>query len=276
MDWAGREPPVGVFSSDLIAARSSALADAARRLLRGTAAIALGLAWSAGAGAQSLTWSPSGQGSGGNGNWNSSSWYNGLSGPLPWTSGADAIFGGSAGTVNVNGATSAHNLTFNTSGYTVSGGSTLTLTGASPAIDVGSGLGAIIGSVVAGTAGLTKAGDGALTLSGANTYTNGTTINAGTLQIGAGGTTGSVAGNIVDNSALVFNRSNALTYAGVISGTGSLTRPEPEPRSSPAPTPIPGSRRSAPARCRSAVAPPGRSSATSSTTVRWCSTAPAR
>src|SRR5262249_2759100 len=28
----------------------------------------------------------------------------------------------------------------------------------------------------------------------------------------------------VDNGALVFNRSNALTYAGVISGTGSLTK----------------------------------------------------
>ena len=33
--------------------------------------------------------------------------------------------------------------------------------------------------------------------------------------IGNGGTTGSVAGNIVDNGALIFNRSDALTYAGV-------------------------------------------------------------
>ena len=44
------------------------------------------------------------------------------------------------------------------------------------------------------------------------------------MQIGSGGTTGSVTGDIVDNAALVFNRSNALTYAGVISGTGSLTK----------------------------------------------------
>ncbi len=64
-------------------------------------------------------------------------------------------------------------------------------------------------------------------LTGANTYTGGTTISAGTLQIGNGGTTGSVAGDIVDNGALVFNRSNALTYAGVISGTGTLTKPAP-------------------------------------------------
>ena len=61
-------------------------------------------------------------------------------------------------------------------------------------------------------------------LTGANTYTGSTTISAGTLQLGNGGTTGSVAGNIVDNAALVFNRSDALTYGGVISGTGSLTQ----------------------------------------------------
>jgi outer membrane autotransporter protein len=61
-------------------------------------------------------------------------------------------------------------------------------------------------------------------LSGANTYTGVTTISAGTLQIGNGGATGSVTGNIVDNAALVFNRTGTLTYGGVISGTGSLAK----------------------------------------------------
>ena len=61
-------------------------------------------------------------------------------------------------------------------------------------------------------------------LTGANTYTGATTISAGTLPLGNGGTTGSVAGNIVDNSALVFNRSDALTYAGLISGAGAVTK----------------------------------------------------
>ena len=42
------------------------------------------------------------------------------------------------------------------------------------------------------------------------------------LQLGDGGTFGSVLGDIVNNSVLVINRSNAFEYAGVISGTGAL------------------------------------------------------
>ena len=35
---------------------------------------------------------------------------------------------------------------------------------------------------------------------------------------------GAVAGNITDNGALIFNRSDTLTYAGVVSGTGTVTQ----------------------------------------------------
>ncbi len=72
-------------------------------------------------------------------------------------------------------------------------------------------------------ASLTQAGPALVVLLGANTYTGGTTVSGGTLWIGNGGTTGAVVGNITDNAALVFNRSDNVTFAGNISGTGSLT-----------------------------------------------------
>lgn len=78
--------------------------------------------------------------------------------------------------------------------------------------------------IVSGTGALVQAGTGTLALTGENTFTGGTTISAGTLQLGNGGTTGSIVGDVTDNAALVFDRSDALTYAGVISGTGSLTQ----------------------------------------------------
>jgi fibronectin-binding autotransporter adhesin len=61
-------------------------------------------------------------------------------------------------------------------------------------------------------------------LSGNNTYTGGTTISNGILQIGAGGTTGSVQGSIANNGSLIFNRSDATTVTNAISGSGSVTK----------------------------------------------------
>ncbi len=69
---------------------------------------------------------------------------------------------------------------------------------------------------------LTKLGSGALTLSADNTYTGVTTVSAGTLRLGSGGASGSVAGDIVNNAALVFDRSDPSTFSGAISGAGSV------------------------------------------------------
>ena len=77
---------------------------------------------------------------------------------------------------------------------------------------------------ILGTGALTQAGSGTLILTGANTHTGGTTIDAGTLQIGSGGTLGSLTGDIENNAALSFNRSDTVTYNGVISETGTVTQ----------------------------------------------------
>ena len=63
---------------------------------------------------------------------------------------------------------------------------------------------------------------GTSVLTNTDTYNGGTTITAGTLQIGAGGTAGSITGNVTDNGTLAFSRSDGVTYAGIISGSGSL------------------------------------------------------
>lgn len=81
---------------------------------------------------------------------------------------------------------------------------------------------ATIGSALAGGAGLTKSGDGTLILSGNNTYTGDTTIGAGFLHVGSGGTTGSLAGDVINNGRLIFDRSDDFGFGGTISGTGDV------------------------------------------------------
>lgn len=76
--------------------------------------------------------------------------------------------------------------------------------------------------VISGTGQLIQAGTGTTVLQADNTYTGGTAINAGMLQLGDGGTAGSLVGNVTNNGVLAFNRSDNVIYSGVISGSGSL------------------------------------------------------
>jgi len=80
--------------------------------------------------------------------------------------------------------------------------------------------------VISGPGSLTKIGSGQLTLSGNNTFTGLTTVSTGTLAIGEGGTSGSIAGNVstAANATIAFNRSDAVSYSGTISGGGGLVK----------------------------------------------------
>jgi autotransporter-associated beta strand protein/T5SS/PEP-CTERM-associated repeat protein len=101
----------------------------------------------------------------------------------------------------------------------------------------GVGIGVISGGTWAngGDVKVGAIGTGTLTMTGgvfsvAGTLSTGSlgTINlnvGGTLQIGAGGTTGVLGvSTLANNGTLIFNRSDASTYSGVLSGSGGLTK----------------------------------------------------
>src|SRR5208282_5773827 len=93
---------------------------------------------------------------------------------------------------------------------------------------------------ISGTGGLTKTGSGALVLIGINTFTGGTIVNAGTLQLGdcihtaslagANGSNGSPGGAGTDavtvNNSATFNvMTNASVFGGAGGDSAGLTHP---------------------------------------------------
>ena len=76
-----------------------------------------------------------------------------------------------------------------------------------------------------GSQSVTVNGQGTLIYSGSNTFTGGTTINSGTLQIGAGGAAGSPGtGPIADYGALSVARSDVYTLPVAVGGSGQLVQ----------------------------------------------------
>ncbi len=76
-----------------------------------------------------------------------------------------------------------------------------------------------LGNGTAGTLALIKSGSGKQTLTGTNSYSGGTTVNGGSLQLGDGSTNGVITGNIANTANVTFNNASAQTFAGAISGT---------------------------------------------------------
>ncbi|WP_080571242.1 autotransporter-associated beta strand repeat-containing protein [Comamonas testosteroni] len=179
-------------------------------------------------------------------------------GGLAGVAGSTLLLGGSNLTTGGNNASTTFSGTISgTGGLLQTGSGTLTLTGnnlysgsttinAGGTIQLGNGgsSGAVNGSIVnngslifnrsdavtvagsiSGNGNITQAGQGTTILTGDNTYQGSTTVGAGTLQVGDGGTGGSLgSGAINNNGTLVFNRSNDLTLNNSINGSGGLTQ----------------------------------------------------
>ena len=143
-----------------------------------------------------------------------------------------AIFAGAAGGVTVDGsagAVSVQSLQFAANGYRLSGDA-ITLEAGNGVIRVGNGttagagFDATIASALIGPGGLHKTDAGTLILTGANSYTGGTLVSGGALRIGDGGTTGSITGDVVNDAFLAFSRSDDVTFAGAITGGGTVAQ----------------------------------------------------
>ena len=137
-----------------------------------------------------------------------------------WANGGRLTVGSSGtGTLNVNG------------GYVSSTSGTFgTVAGSIGTATVSSGTWANSGNLTVGSS-----GTGTLTMTGGLVSVSGTlsqgtygTINlnsGGSLQIGVGGTTGVLGvSTFTNNGTLIFNRSDASTYSGVLSGSGAVTK----------------------------------------------------
>lgn len=105
----------------------------------------------------------------------------------------------------------------------LSGAGTVTL--GSGTLTTGSRASTTFSGAITGAGGLVKVGAfNTFTLTGSNSFSGGTIVSAGVLAIGNGGTTGSLEGDVATSGTIAFNRSDASTYGGVISGTGGLLK----------------------------------------------------
>ncbi len=165
---------------------------------------------------------------GGSGQWTSSgtNWATSDTVIGGWQASRRAVFSTFGGSVSVaaEGVSAGRGIAFDADAYVLDGPGTVTLGGAAAAdndLSVATGSTATVSAPIAAPAGYVKSGGGTLVLTG--TATGPVTIARGVLQVGDGGTTGSLtAATVVNDGELEFNRSDDSTFAGGISGTGSL------------------------------------------------------
>ncbi|HSI15467.1 MAG TPA: autotransporter-associated beta strand repeat-containing protein [Chthoniobacter sp.] len=145
----------------------------------------------------------------GTANWNgNTTWIN--------TTSNNAIFTGTAVTVDVNGAINAGNITFNSNNWNIgdltsdgslnlAAPSTITVTNLADTATI---------SAAIASGGITKAGAGTLVLSGNNTYDGNVTVNVGALKVGSNTALGSTVGTTTVASGAAVILANGVTVTG--------------------------------------------------------------
>lgn len=173
----------------------------------------------------------------------------------PYQDGAIAIFMATAGTVTVDdslGAVTASGMQFASDGYVVEGdaiglvGSPTSTIRVGDGTEAGAAFTATINSALTGNTQLVKSDLGTLVLNGANTYTGGTAIQGGIVQVSNNSNLGAAGGGVtLDDGTLRTTASftidratelqglggtfetlagTELNYASTITGAGSLTK----------------------------------------------------
>ncbi|NBW95775.1 MAG: hypothetical protein EBR28_03350 [Planctomycetia bacterium] len=108
----------------------------------------------------------------------------------------------------------------------VAGGVQLLAAGSSLVIDRADDL--TIANAVSGSGGLFKEGGNTVTLTGSSSYTGGTTLFAGTVVVGDGGTRGAIAAtgplDLSAGTVLAFDRSDDVRLSGAVTGDGTLAQ----------------------------------------------------
>ncbi|MGC9941922.1 MAG: autotransporter-associated beta strand repeat-containing protein [Verrucomicrobiota bacterium] len=147
---------------------------------------------------------------------------------------ASAVTVNASGTVDLNG--------FNESILSLAGAGSVTL--GSGTLTINNIAATTFSGVLGGTGNLVKSGTGVLTLSGVNTYSGGTSINAGAISVAANTGLGNASGTLTLNggqlatsatltsaraillgtSGGVIKPAGTLTLSGTISGPGALTK----------------------------------------------------
>ena len=154
----------------------------------------------------------------GNANWDFSTpgvWQDGTGSNVPYSDGVVAVFDDTAGgvtpivvTLNQSVSPAAVTVSNVAKNFTIQGG----------------------GGITGNATSLVKNGAGTLTLATANSYSGATTINAGMLQIGNGGTSGALgSGFLTNNGTLAFDLAApsvfpalAGNYPALLGGPGTL------------------------------------------------------